>query len=76
MQSNETLTRWQELAAERALEPLFAEFIDQHYDPLYRRSQNRNYVRFGEATVFESTDLSPDGIDRLAAAILKGRQSS
>lgn len=76
LQSNETLTRWQELAAERALEPLFAEFIDQHYDPLYRRSQNRNYVRFGEATVFESTDLSPDGLDRLAAAILKGRQSS
>ena len=70
LQSNETLARWQQLAADHELATLFAEFIDLHYDPLYRRSQNRNYTRFAQATRFETSDLSPVGIDRLAIDIL------
>lgn len=34
-QSRETLERWKSLAAAHALPELFAELIDQHYDPLY-----------------------------------------
>lgn len=70
LQSNETIARWQALAAARSLPTLFAEFIDLHYDPLYRRSQNRNFARFPDAPAFFSDDLSPAGIESLARRIL------
>jgi tRNA 2-selenouridine synthase len=71
LQSNETLDRWKDLAAARKLPELFAEFIDLHYDPLYQRSQNRNFQHYSEADIFRSTDLSPSGIRRLAQSILE-----
>ena len=72
LQSNETIARWTDLAARRELPALFGELIDLHYDPLYHRSQNRNFVRFAEAPVFTAADLSPDGVARLAKDILAG----
>jgi tRNA 2-selenouridine synthase len=71
LQSRETLTRWQTLAEERAFPVLFGELIDQHYDPLYRRSQHGNYVRYAEAPRLQCDDLSPAGIQALAARILQ-----
>ncbi|MFN3984179.1 MAG: tRNA 2-selenouridine(34) synthase MnmH [Rhodocyclaceae bacterium] len=70
LQSNERLEAWKGLAREGRLPELFAEFIDHHYDPLYRRSQNRNFAAFPDAPRFESDDLSPAGVDGLARAIL------
>ncbi len=70
LQSNETLSAWKALAAGHALPELFAQFIDLHYDPLYRRSQNHNYRRFAEALRLETDDLSPTGIDALARQAL------
>jgi len=75
LQSNETLARWKALAAEHDLPALFAEFIDLHYDPLYHRSQNRNFVRFPDAPAFSTDDLSPSGIAELARAILAACES-
>jgi len=72
LQSNETLERWKRLAAERALPALFGEFIDKHYDPLYRRSQNHNYVQFAQARKVFADDLSPAGIEALARRIVAG----
>lgn len=73
LQSNETLERWKDLAARRDLYTLFAEFIDLHYDPLYRRSQNRNFARFPDAPVFSTGDLSPAGVGDLARRILSAQ---
>ncbi|NMG75127.1 tRNA 2-selenouridine(34) synthase MnmH [Aromatoleum diolicum] len=70
LQSNETLERWKDLAARRELYTLFAEFIDLHYDPLYHRSQNRNFAGFSDAPTLPSDDLSPAGIRDLAERIL------
>jgi tRNA 2-selenouridine synthase len=70
LHSRDTLARWKVLAASRALPALFAELIDLHYDPLYRRSQNGQFRGFTEAPRFECNDLSPAGIDCLAARIL------
>lgn len=72
LQSNETLAAWKALAEAHDLRTLFAAFIDLHYDPLYKRSQNRNFAGFAAAPRFESEDLSPAGINALAAAILQG----
>jgi tRNA 2-selenouridine synthase len=75
-QSRETLERWQALAAGHALPELFGELIDQHYDPLYRRSQNGNYAEFGTAPHVATDDLSEAGIRRLAADVLALERSA
>ncbi|MEN9544751.1 MAG: hypothetical protein RLZZ598_1584 [Pseudomonadota bacterium] len=69
LQPNETLARWQQWAAEGALEPLFAELMGLHYDPLYARSQGRNYRGLDRAPAFVSDDLSEAGIAALARRI-------
>ncbi|NTV10713.1 MAG: tRNA 2-selenouridine(34) synthase MnmH [Zoogloea sp.] len=70
LQSNETLDRWMELGEARALPALFAELIDLHYDPLYRRSQNGHYSRLAQAPQHVIDDLSPDRLRLLARRIL------
>ena len=70
MLDKNTLKRWQSLADTHDLAQLFAELIDLHYDPLYRRSQNGNYVRFSDATRVVTADLTATGVERLARDIL------
>lgn len=71
LQANEVLTRWQNWALGRDLPELYAELIDLHYDPLYHRSQNRNFSHIGRAAQFGSNDLSAAGIEDLAVSILE-----
>jgi len=68
-QSNETLARWQAWARERQLPALFEEMMTLHYDPLYARSQGRNFQRLSQAVQAQSQDLSPAGIADLARRI-------
>jgi len=70
LQSNETLARWKVLAAGN-LPELFAELMDLHYDPLYQRSQNHNYLQFPQAPVLETGDLSPAAVEELAWRVLE-----
>ncbi|MCC4114644.1 tRNA 2-selenouridine(34) synthase MnmH [Aromatoleum toluclasticum] len=70
LQSNEIIDRWKDLARQQDLHTLYGEFIDLHYDPLYHRSQNRNFARFPEAPSFACNDLTPAGIRELAERIL------
>jgi tRNA 2-selenouridine synthase len=71
LQSNETLDHWQDLIRTGDFASLFRELLEQHYDPLYQRSQNKNY-RYADAPLFETEDLSPESIKALAARILAG----
>lgn len=66
---NESLARWQSQARQGDLPQLYAELIDQHYDPLYARAQNRNFAHYAKAAQFETDDLSPTGIFELAQKI-------
>ena len=70
LQRGETLAHWQALIDARDWPGLVAELLEKHYDPLYRRSQGRNYVHFAEAPRFATDDLSPAGLKNLASAIL------
>ena len=70
LQSRETIEQWKTLARAGALRELYAEFIDKHYDPLYRRSQNRNFKRIEEATVLTADNLGEAAIDSLAQHLL------
>ena len=72
LQSRETLTRWKALAASSELHTLYGELIDLHYDPLYRRSQNRNFTRIDAAQVLATDKLDRAGIADLAHRIAAG----
>ncbi|WP_409994727.1 tRNA 2-selenouridine(34) synthase MnmH [Denitratisoma sp. DHT3] len=72
LQSNETLGRWQALVAAGDFPALVAELLELHYDPLYQRSQAHNFRDYRQAPRYTSADLSPNGIEALAAAIRAG----
>jgi tRNA 2-selenouridine synthase len=73
LHSRETLTDWHALIEEKNWPELVRQLLAQHYDPLYRRSQDRNFVGQAEAAVFVTDDLSTAGIERLAADIVQAR---
>ncbi|MBU0752943.1 MAG: tRNA 2-selenouridine(34) synthase MnmH [Gammaproteobacteria bacterium] len=70
LQSNETIERWQAMANAGEFRALFGELLEHHYDPLYQKSQGKNYVGYAAAPCFATDDLSEAGIRQLAAAIL------
>ncbi|MFA7279658.1 MAG: tRNA 2-selenouridine(34) synthase MnmH [Sterolibacterium sp.] len=69
LQSNERLARWRMLVETRAFRTLVGELLEFHYDPLYQRSQAKNFRGFQDAVRISSDDLTPDGILRLAQKI-------
>ena len=71
LQSKETIEHWLALVAVGDFRGLVAELLERHYDPLYQRSQSKNYADYGAAAGFATDDLSPAGVARLAAAILE-----
>lgn len=71
LQSKATLARWISLVEQGDFRTLVEELLEKHYDPLYARSQEKNY-RYGEATVVTVDDLAPAALSALAARILAG----
>lgn len=72
LQSREIIGRWQAYVAAGRWPALVGELLELHYDPLYRRSQNHHYDPAPRRS-FRTDDLSPAGIERLAAAIVHAR---
>jgi tRNA 2-selenouridine synthase len=70
LQGVETLSRWRALVVARDWPALVGELLEKHYDPLYKRSQGRNYTRFADAPRYATDDLSPAALDSLARRIL------
>ncbi|HUY04319.1 MAG TPA: tRNA 2-selenouridine(34) synthase MnmH [Rhodocyclaceae bacterium] len=70
LQSRETVARWVALARGGEFPTLVEELLEQHYDPLYLRSQAKNFAGFSDAARIDCDDLSPDGMARLAREIL------
>lgn len=70
LQSRETIKRWKEYAQSGQWRALVHELLELHYDPLYRRSQNRNFAGFNSPQTFSTDDLTPEGIAGLAGRIV------
>ena len=70
LQSRETIERWQDYAWQGQWPALVGELLEHHYDPLYYRSQNRNFAGLDTTRVFRTDRLDPPAIDALAASIL------
>lgn len=70
LQSRDTIKRWHEQVRDRRWRELVSELLELHYDPLYHRSQNRNFTGFGNSPAFATDDLSPAAIAALANRIV------
>jgi tRNA 2-selenouridine synthase len=70
LQSRETIARWHEYVGNAQWRELVSELLELHYDPLYQRSQNRNYAGFGTPQSFATDDLTPDGVQAVARQII------
>jgi len=70
LQSRETIARWHEQVNNAQWRELVGELLELHYDPLYHRSQNRNYAGFGAPRSFATDDLTPAGVDAVARRII------
>lgn len=69
LHSRETIQRWQDYANGAQWKSLVCELLELHYDPLYRRSQNRNFTGLDSSTTFTTDDLTPAGIESLTGQI-------
>jgi tRNA 2-selenouridine synthase len=70
LRGKETISRWQAQASDGNWRVLVGELLEAHYDPLYERSQNRNYSGFASPQVFQTNTLSTEGISAVAKAIV------
>ncbi len=70
LQGNETVDHWLAQVQAGNFRALVADLLERHYDPLYQRSQTRNFADYAAATAFRTDDLSPESITRLAQEIL------
>ena len=66
LQSNDILKHWFALIDSGDFRSLVTDLLDKHYDPLYQRSQARNYHDFAQAMTLTADDLSDAGIVALA----------
>jgi len=73
LHSRETFARWHELVRSADWPTLVRELLEQHYDALYRRSQNANFTGYRHPEAFSTDDLSTDGIAELAARLVHSR---
>ena len=73
LHSRETFARWHELVRSADWSTLVRELLEQHYDALYRRSQNANFTGYRHPETFSTDDLSAGGIAALAARLVHSR---
>lgn len=74
LQSRETIARWQGYATAGAWRELVGELLEHHYDPLYQRSQHRNYSGTATPLKFSTDDLTPLGVEAVARNILTAQR--
>ncbi|MES2298384.1 MAG: tRNA 2-selenouridine(34) synthase MnmH [Pseudomonadota bacterium] len=59
MYGREKINSWHDLANSGRMPELVAELLEQHYDPAYLRSIDRNFTQFASAELVELDDISP-----------------
>jgi tRNA 2-selenouridine synthase len=75
LHGRKTVQRWSDLAAGGNFDSLVGELLDTHYDPLYLRSIERNFPRYGEAYVAHVEGIDEPALRTLARAILASEPS-
>jgi tRNA 2-selenouridine synthase len=78
LHGREVIARWQAQADRGEWDALVADLLENHYDPAYRKSTDRNYAQLARAHVLRPRDLSPSAIAALAGelAARAGRETA
>ncbi|MBL8482464.1 MAG: tRNA 2-selenouridine(34) synthase MnmH [Rhodocyclaceae bacterium] len=63
------IAHWQQLIASGAWEELVDSLLAEHYDPLYQRSQGKDFAHYASAATITADDLSPDAWAGIAGTI-------
>jgi tRNA 2-selenouridine synthase len=66
LHGRERVEGWKALAARGAWQELVARLLEEHYDPAYRRSAQRNFARLPQAAVLRVADPGEQSFARLA----------
>ena len=66
---NETIAKWSAQIAAGEWQALVTELLTAHYDPLYRRSTQRNFMRLQDATRIALQTLMPEELHSAAAKL-------
>ena len=66
LHGRDTVEGWKALAAQGAWQALVARLLDEHYDPAYRRSAQRNFARLPQARVLHLAAADDDTFAGLA----------
>jgi tRNA 2-selenouridine synthase len=66
LHGRERVEGWKSLAARGAWQELVARLLEEHYDPAYRRSAQRNFARLPQAAVLRVPDPGEQSFARLA----------
>ncbi|QOY92436.1 tRNA 2-selenouridine(34) synthase MnmH [Massilia sp. UMI-21] len=66
LHGNEKIKSWRDMANSGAMPELVGQLLQEHYDPAYLRSIDRNFVQFPKAEVLELRDIAE--ADFVAAA--------
>ncbi|MEO8598441.1 MAG: tRNA 2-selenouridine(34) synthase MnmH [bacterium] len=66
MHGKEKIAHWQMYALSGNMEALVAELLEEHYDPAYKRSIQRNFNQYGQARILELTDIDIDSLQKAA----------
>ena len=69
------IDEWKALAGRAAWNELVARLLEEHYDPAYRRSSLRNFVRLAEAEALRVASPDEATFGRLARLLTSGRRS-
>lgn len=64
--------RWQGLARAGQTEALVRELLAEHYDPIYTRSMQKNFLRLGDAARVDLPDGSAAALEAAARKIIGG----
>lgn len=65
----ETIERWQALVSAADWRTLVRELLERHYDPLYQRSQKKNFAGMAAEDRFALSELTPEGFSAAAERI-------
>lgn len=75
LQANAVLEHWAMLIHQGRFPELVAELLEQHYDPLYQRSQQKNRVAKDNSPLYRIDDLTDPTLESLARTILGEMES-
>jgi tRNA 2-selenouridine synthase len=71
LRGKETVARWQTMARQGRWAEVFAELMQQHYDPLYLRSMQRNFAGIDTAQAVCLPDGGADALREAATHLLE-----